>query len=343
MNELTAVFMNVLGRKTGQEDRAAAIVRTSIKKELDVKAEELAAPNTFFVSNNGTRLHRDLQRMEGKIAGLQRAGEAVLVSKELKKLLIRAEELHRETQREIHKKGHVHIDKLHFFYAGEQQEALLIAEDLIRTELYRILALGGGRLFASCKPLNGYRHTLPDRMRYLREEILPVTSSKDFQQLAKTRYWAVARREQLRAGPLGLLPGYEIAEPLKTDHWFLPGEHRLLSSRSGTVMQGVGMLTNVKPDTVDKAQLRGALQTEIRAEQLQNCRSGLDDPDKALAEVFPGAYYAISPEAYYSAASYAEAASAVVRRGSMGQCLLCGQNAEGGDFCPRCLKRFRIT
>jgi len=342
MNELTAVFMDVLGKKTAQEDRAAAIVRDSMKKELSAQTEGLAASATLFVSESGSHMQRDMRALERRIGGLSRAMDAASCCKDLKKLFVRTEELHRETQREIHKKGHVRIQKLHFFYPEEQTEALQIAEELIRTELFRILALGGGEMFAACKPLRGYQHTLSDRMRYLTEEILPVTASKSFAESAKTRYWAVAHREQMRAGPMGVLPGYEITAPLKTDHWFLPGEHAMISSRSGSVMQGVGYLTNVKPDTVEQAQQRGALQTALRPEQLLRFRAHLEDPDRVLGEVFAGGLYAISPEAYYSAASFIEASAAVSRRKSTGLCLLCAQSAEGGDFCQRCVKRIKI-
>lgn len=343
MNELTALFMEVLGLKTDREARAAEIVRSSMKRELAARMEELAASGTLYLSESGRNVQRDLRRLEERIDGLRRASDAAPVCKDLKMLFIHAEELHRETQTELHKKGRVRIERLHFFYPEEQAEALLIAEELIHTELYRILALGGGRMFTACKPLNSYRHTLKDRMKYLREEILPITASEEFKQLARPRCWAVTRREQLRAGALGELPGYEILEPLKTERCFRPGEHKVLSTRSASLMQGMGFLTNVEPGSVEQAQLQGELRTKLRAEQLHGCLGYLEDPDRVLNEVFAGAYYAISPEVYYSAASFAEASSAVVRRRGLGLCLLCGQSAEREAFCPRCRKRFRIT
>lgn len=343
MKELTAVYMDILGKKTGQEGRAAAIVRESMLAEFSERTRDLLSSETLFFSDEGHALQQELVILKRNIEKLTQAKEAAKLCAKLKNLFIRAEELHRETQREIEKSGRIRASKLHFFYAKEQERALDILEEYIRAELFRVLVFGGGTLFFKCRPLKGYQHTLQERMKYLVFELAPVTDTQSFRQLAKTKYWAVSHQDEMRAGPMGRLPGMLITDPVRTDHRFLPGEHRMLPGRGGLVLQGVGYLTNVTPKNIDSAQLKGGLITSVTADMLKPYVDYLSDPDSVLNHIFAGRLYAISPEQYFAAASYAEACITIVSRHRLGQCLLCGQSAEGGSFCDRCYRRIKIV
>ena len=343
MKELTAVFMDVLGKKTGQEDRAAALVRDSMLLELSERTRELSSSGTLFFSREGRALKQDLEILRRKAENLAQAYQAAGMCAMLRSIFIRAEKLHREAQREIHRPGHIRASRLHFFYAQEQEEALEILEEFIKAELYRILALGGGRMFFACRPLRGYPRTLQGRMEYLNQEILPVTDSPEFRDRIRTRYWAVEHRDEMKAGAIGVLPGFRIADPVKADSRFMAGEHRLLPYRGTVVLQGVGYLTNVRPDTVEEAQRQGALKTEVTPSDLAPWAADLKDPDAVLSRVFEGSLYAVSPSMYFGVSSYVAASGAVDRRRRLGQCLLCGQSAEGENFCVRCARKIKIV
>ncbi len=343
MQALAAVFMDILGKKTGQEDRAAAIIRESVSAEFSERTRELLSSETLFFSDEGHALHQDLLVLKRDIEKLLHAKDAAKLGAKLKTLYVRAEELHRETQREIEKNGRIRAAKLHFFYADEKEKALDILEQYVRVELFRVLVFGGGSLFSRCKPLKGYQHTLQDRMKYLVYELAPVTDSQSFKLLAKTRYWAVVHQDEMRAGPMGRLPGMLITDPVKTDHRFLPGEHGLLPGRGGLVLQGIGHLTNMTPENIDKAQLRNNLQTVVTPEMLKPFVDYLSDPDSVLNHIFSGKPYVISTEQYFAAASCAEACITISNRRRLGKCLLCGQSAESGLLCERCGRRIRIV
>ena len=343
MKELTAVFMDVLGKKTGQEGRTSAIVRESMLAEFSERTRDLLSSETLFFSDEGHALLQELLILKRTIEKLNMAKDAAKLCAKLKALFIRAEELHRETQREIEKSGRIRAGKLHFFYAGEQERALDILEGYIKAELFRVFVIGGGELFFKCKPLKGYQHTLPDRMKYLMFELAPITDTQSFRQLAKTKYWAVSHQDEMRAGPMGRLPGMLMTDPVKTDHRFLPGEHRMLPGRGGLVLQGIGYLTNVTPKNIENAQLRGGLQTTVTPDMLRPYVDYLSDPDSVLNHIFAGKLYVISPAQYFAAASYAEACVTITSRHRLGQCLLCGQDAQNGSFCDRCFRRIKIV
>ena len=343
MNKLTAVFLDVLGSETGQTKRATDLAKDNMSREFSIRAGELISSGTLFFSDEGKEIKQQLSMLQTQISHLDRAQQAVGIGRRLEDLYIRAEKLHRATQRQIHRSGHIDVRKLHFFYQKEQSEALDILEGYIKAELYRIAVIGGGEAFLSRKPLRSFQHTLTDRIRYLKEEILPVTDTQRFKESAGTRYWAVQHKEIMKAGPLGVLPGFEITEPVKTDHCFLPGEHAVLPYRKGVVLQGIGSLTNLTPQTVEKAQQRGELITKITSEQLIKYIDYLQDPDAVLGHLFDGKYYLINAEEYYGTASYAEASAAIFRRSRLGQCVFCGKPATEHYFCGNCAKRIKIV
>ncbi|MDO5132215.1 MAG: hypothetical protein Q4D81_04420 [Eubacteriales bacterium] len=343
MKKLTAVFLDVLGRETGLESRAAALARVNMQTEFQAKTRELLSGGTLYFSGEGHRLRQDLLMLRERVAQIDAAGKAAQTGTKLQELFVRAEKLHRETQHQIHRQGKIDVQRLHFFYQAEQSEALDILEEYIRVELCRILVLGGGNAFLSRKALKSFRHTLQDRMRYLQTEILPVTGTHQFRELGVPRYWAVQHQEEMKAGPFGVLPGFASVAPVKTDHRFCPGEHRELPCRGGTVMQGIGYLTNVLPKDVEAAQQKGALHTKVTPAQLVCYLQYLRDPDQVLGHLFSGAFYAVEAAEYYSAASYVEASLAVVRRKRFGQCVFCGKPADGADICAQCSRRIKIV
>ena len=343
MKELTAVFMDVLGRKTGQEERATAIVRESMRAEFGAHTKDILASGTCFFSDEGYALRQELYALERRIDKFSNAAEAGELSVRLKEMFIRAEELHRETQKEIRKPGHIRAPKLHFFYGEEQEAALEILEDYIHTEMFRILVMGGGELFQTLAPLKGYAHNLEERMHYLTDVIYPVTDTETFRKVSSSRYWAAVHQEEMRQGPMGRLPGMLMTDPVKTDHRFIPGEHRLLPWRNGVVLQGIGYLTNVTPKNIEEAQAKGRLQTSVSSVLLRPYTSYVSDPDSVLAHVFEGRLYVISPAQYFAAASFAEANAALSSRSRLGQCLFCGRDADAGTLCSSCSRRIRIV
>ena len=200
MKKLTAIFLEALGKETGQRDRAAALASKSMQEEFARKTAELLSAGTLFFSDQGRELRQNLIMLRERIGRISNANEAVGTIGRLNSLYIEAERLHRETQKQIHRPGHIDAGKLHFFYRSEQQEALEILEQYNRAELYRIIALGGGSAFLTRKPLKSYQHNLQERVRYLREEISPVTETVMFRELADTRYWAVQHNDNMRVG-----------------------------------------------------------------------------------------------------------------------------------------------
>lgn len=343
MEKLTAVFLDVLGSETGQESRAASIVKEGMQAEFAQRTKELMSGGTLYFSREGIRLKQELENLHNQTNTLTDAIQAVKIGANLSALYIRAEKLHRETQRQIHRPGKIDIGKIHFFYPDEQSEALNILEDYIKTELFRILTLLGGKAFLSLKPLKTYQHTLQDRVKYLKEQVSPMTDNRKMKDLAVPHYWAVMHKNERKAGPVGVLPGFEIIELTRTDHRFLPGEHREVACRQGIALQGVGCFTNVTPATIEKAQIKGMLHTRVTVEQLGRYVDYLKQPDAVLTHLFSDSLYAVDPAEYFGTASYVESSAAIVRRKRLGQCILCGKSSSGADFCEQCARRIKIV
>lgn len=343
MNTLTAVFLDVLGSETGQAQRAAELTKKNMRAEFEKRTGELLLSSTVFFSDEGKCLKQKLCMLKKQIESINGARQAVEINRELSSLYVEAEKLHRETQRQIHKRGHIDVRKLHFFYQKEQSDALDILENYNRAELYRIAVLSGGQSFLTRKPLACFSHSIQDSLRYLKEEIVPVTDAVQFRKLENGLYWAAQHTDLMRAGPLGSLPGFTMIDPIKTDHRFYPGEHAVLPYRKGIVLQGIGYLTNLLPENVEKAQGRGCLITKISPDNLMPYIDYLQNPDVLLEHLFGERYYLISAEEYFAAASYAEVSYTILRRARIGQCLYCGKPASRGKFCDTCVKRIKLV
>lgn len=344
MKKLTALFLDVLGEQTGQESRAAALAKENMQADLSKKTGELMTGGTLFFSREGHGVLEETNRLWEFTENMTTAGQAAEISDSLSRLFVETERLHRETQKQIHKAGHINASHLHFFYPGEQSDALSILEKYIRIEMFRILTLLGGKTFLTLEPLDSYQHTLQDRMRYLNDQIQPITEQKMMKDLSTPHFWAVTYNNEMKVGPFGMLPGFEIAEPLKMDRRLLPGEHSEISDRRSKVLQGVGYLTNVTPDIVETVQRGRKLHINVTPKQLAGCGCDLKNPQETLHRIFDGQYYAIDPAVYFGAASYVTASSAIAERKKRGLCLLCGRETgeNKNDFCEQCRRRIRI-
>ena len=59
MKKLTAIFLEALGKETGQRDRAAALASKSMQEEFARKTAELLSAGTLFFSDQGRELRQD--------------------------------------------------------------------------------------------------------------------------------------------------------------------------------------------------------------------------------------------------------------------------------------------
>ena len=60
MKKLTAIFLEALGKETGQRDRAAALASKSMQEEFARKTAELLSAGTLFFSDQGRELRQNL-------------------------------------------------------------------------------------------------------------------------------------------------------------------------------------------------------------------------------------------------------------------------------------------
>ena len=340
MNRLTAVFLQQLYEYVpGRQQELLECMRRELQRQPDLSLPEETAPGTMFCSAQGKQLQRDLAGWKQQAAALEDGGLAVRQLKQLEDLCRQAADLRKETGHEIRGAGAVDPARLHLFCGPEQKQALAVVDELIRVDLFRAAVLGGAALFARIPPVDRVAHTLADRLEYYKNCVLPALSGVEENKAYGV--WAFLQQDECRIGPLGSLAAFSPCAPDKSARDLLPGECRTVMTSRGVVFQGVGCVTNLEPASIEGAQH----QTVGDAIPVRELARRLDtrDPIRALAEYYGPRPYAVDACELFAAASMAQSARVLLRRGQLGQCFLCGRAVQGGvPLCAQCVAKVKV-
>lgn len=337
MNRLTAVFLQQLYACAPQKQELLKRAQRELLLQLDRSLPELLSPGTLIASAKGQELRQQAARWKQQTEQCSRMEDITLLLEQLNALQKQEQRLHTETRQEINRSGFVDGTKLHLFYRSEQRDALQVLDEIIRIELFRIAVLGGAQRFNAVPPLAAVPDILADRLAYYKNCLMPVLLDLSDQMLYGC--WAFRFQEESRAGPLGNLPGYLIAEPNPAKATgLLPGEYTVLPAAKGTLYQGVGSLTNLTPDTVEQAQ-RTSVQDHIPVAELA-ARLYHGDPVRALGDYFGNNPYIVDPYELFATADVARGALELAERGRTRHCFLCGKALKNrAPLCAACVEK----
>lgn len=340
MNFLTAVFLQQLYTYAPQKEELMQLARRELLRELDCSMPDAISPGTLFCTAQGQQLKREITEWKTKVEHCSRMEDVIRGLRSLQKLKDREERFHEETQREIRNPGFVDSARLHVFYHREQGEALRILNEVIHVELFRIVCLGGVRRFSRIPPLARVPDSLVERLAYYKDYLIP--SITDLEENALYGYWAIRYQPDSRTGPRGKLPAYSIAEPKNSKgKQLLPGEYQKIPIVQGTLYQGIGCLTNLTPDTVERAQ-NMQVHDQIPVVELSSRLYRLD-PIQALASYFRQEFYAVDAYELFAAADVAQSANTLMERGQTESCFLCGSAVKNNaPLCSSCVEKVYV-
>ena len=339
MNRLTAIFLQQLYDYVPQKNELLQRAKKELLRQLDISMPEAVSPGTLFFSEHAQQFKGKMDAWKNKVQNLCRIEHVREFLSELEMLCARQKELHNETQRQIHSAGLVDVSKLHLFYRSEQKQALDVVNEMVRIELFRVVALAGPDRFCRIPPIDTVPDTLAGYLGYWKQWIDPALQNLPDHLLYGC--WAFQEQECCPTGPLGKLPTYLPVKTNKKSGTLLPGEWARNIGPRGNWYQGVGRLTNLTPDTVQWAQHQNIKQ-HIPVTELAS-RMHLLNPVQAMQAYFGQTPYSVDPYELFSTADLAATANTMLERGQTHSCFLCGGPVQdNAPLCARCVERTYI-
>ncbi len=337
MNYLTIIFFEKLASRVKENSRLIHKLREEILADANHRLQKQRLSTTLYLSSAGKSFQSRMSRWFDAVEGLERFSQAELIFRRLIKLEAESQELHDETQRMLSSPGRLDTEKLHFVFLEEQDEIATRLREAIRLDMYRLVASGGGKAFLRLPPLKYVHPQVDQYFQYYDQVILPALALVDH----RKRYgiWAYQYREQARLGSIARLPAYVEVEPRPGKHMLLLGENQLTGTGSNMIWQGVGVFTNITPDTVQSAQEQG-IHTAISTAQLIGARLQ-DSPVQILDQCFNGEWYAIDPSHFYAQLTMVLYSKTISNRAALKQCLYCGADGAEGLLCLSCISKVR--
>lgn len=337
MNRLTAAFLQTLYEYVPQKKELLECVRQELLRQLEHALPNAISAGTLFCSPEAQQLQKQINSWKTGVERIVFMREATDRMQDLERLCNREKQLHTRTQTELARSGFVDVGNLHIFYLSEQDDALGVLNQIIRIDLFRIVALGGPDLFRHIPPLDRQLDHLDLRLNYYKTYIRPALDR--ISEVDQYGNWAFRYQDMVRAGPLARLPSFQIAEPDQKLGTLLPGEYKMRMLGSGPLYQGVGRLTNITPETVIEAQ-NTTVCANITPKQLLGGMERNVDPVQALQSVMGKRFYSVNATDLFAAADYVVSARTILKRGYGRQCFLCGRSVQGNaPLCPRCMEK----
>lgn len=340
MDYLTVLFLNQLAGQVERADELLKLVRKELLAEFERQMSCNMVSGVLFYTGRARALQQRCAQWLESARQLPQIGAGKALLRELETLAKESDFLRQETRNQLQSPASIDMDRMHIIDPQDHEQTLRLIEEMIRFDLYRVAAIGGGALLTRITPFRRVSATLEAYMDYYRQEVLGALNMCS--ETRKYAFWAVQHRGDGKCGAYAKLPAYVIAEPKKVKHPMLPGEYQIIEDRGGILMQGVGMLTNVTPNNILSAQDAGVgYKPTVR--QILQCGADLSRPDQVLAGSFEGGYYAVDPFEFFGMLSAAEDARVILRRGQLQQCFLCAAPVQNNaPLCPACMKRVQI-
>lgn len=337
MNRLTAAFLQTLYEYVPQKKELLDRARRELCRQLEHSMPNALSAATLFCSPEAQQLRQQIDRWKAGAQRITSMRELIDRLEDLEQLCSREKQLHTRTQAELARPGFVDVSNLHIFYLPEQEDALAVMNQIIRIDLFRVVALGGPELFRHIPPLDRQPNHLDLRLHYYKTYLQPALDR--ISEADQYGNWAYRYQDLVRTGPLAKLPSFQIADPSQKLNNLLPGEYKMTLSGRGLLYQGVGRLTNITPETVTEAQ-DATVCTTITPKQLIGGMDRNVDPVQALKSVMGKQFYSVSAADLFAAADSVVSARTILQRGYGRQCFLCGQPVQGNaPLCTRCMEK----
>lgn len=337
MNQLTIIFLEKLTAQLQHEEPLRGRLKREMINDGKKRLQDCLQGSTLFLSAKGQEFSKRMQQWFQDVHVLAEIRLAEPLLKRLNRLCAEVDELRRETLQALNSPGRLDPEQLHIILGAEQTAAAQRLYDAICMEMFRLAAAGGGGKLNALPPLQYVHPTVQGYFQYYAQHVCPALALLDRRK--RCGLWAFQFREQARMGLMAKLPAYVQIAPKAERTPLLPGEYHVLSGTTGGVWQGMGVLTNVTPETVARAQAEGVHESVTPA-MLSRVRMN-DSPSQILEQCFPGGWYAVDPAHFFSVLTIARCSRSLLLRQGNNQCLYCGVDGANGLLCLSCLGKVR--
>lgn len=336
MKRLTIMFLQELYAFVPQQQQALAQM---IREELMADIAEIASgADSRFCSPTAQTLQSDAIALRARLETSPGQQEIFSLWERTAALCEKARTMREQTRRQLSGVACPDPDSLHLCTIQEEPVLRKMLNDYLHLELYRLLVLGGTEVFRQIPPLSDFPDQPAVRLRYEQEYLRPAAQRVEHTQ--PFGLWAVCFQSARRLGATATLPAYILCAPDEKAGNLLPGEHQILVRRSEILFQGLGLLTNLTPDTIERAQ-HEPVRNRVLMRDLWGCQA--EDPIGDFAAHCGEELYAVDAGSLFAAAALAQGGRQISRRRETQQCLYCGAPAVPHQvLCANCLRRIEL-
>lgn len=337
MNELTLIFSEHLIRRLEHTESLTDRLHRELLEDARRRLEKYLLETTVYLSARGKSFFSRLERWFQRANSAQDVQEMRALFGQLTALAREADEMHAQTKESLSTAGRLEADSIHVVLYEDQSAAKQRLYQAICMELFRLAAAGGGEVLGKLPYLHYEHPDLCSYYAYYSQKVIPALRLMEHHK--RFAVWAFQYREQAKIGPLAKLPTYIHIAPKQERKPLLPGEHHLVGSSSSEVWQGVGAITNIRPENIQQAQFEG-VHGAVSLQQLRRCRLA-GSPEQILDQCFGGGWYAVDPAHFFSMLSIALCSRTIELRAAQGQCLYCGAASSGEALCMTCISKIQ--
>ena len=336
MKRLTIAFLQELCALVPQQQQALAqMIREELMEDI---AGIMPGANSRFCSSAAQALQSDAVALRARLEAIPAPQELFPLWEQIAALCEKARMMHGETRNQLSGTDCPDPGCLHLCTAQEEPVLRRILNDYLHLEMYRLLVLGGMELFRRIPPLSDIPDQPAARLRYEREYLRPA--AQRIEQTQPFGLWAVCFQPTRRLGPAATLPAYILCAPDEKAGSLLPGEYNIRVRASDILFQGMGLLTNLTPDTIERAQ-HEPVRDRVLVRDLWDCQG--EDPIGGFAAHCGEKLYAVDAGSLFAAAALVQGGRQINRRREAQQCLYCGAPAAPRQvLCTGCLRRVEL-
>lgn len=323
MNKKTILFLDALSLKEGGEEMAQLARRHMQALFLETLHMSWPVDQVIWVTAEAEELKANMQTCWDRIGSMTRPIQGLELINQIEQLHSAWQKLHEQAQKQMYTAGSVDMKRLHVVRRSEEASFRSWFLELVQIQLYRVLVLGGAERFRKMAKLRD--ESAEALIDYYRRQILPALDMLTREQLSGV--WSVSWRRNSAFGGQITLPGCRLAPPQGKNCDILPGHYRIIRQSGETIYEGRGLLTNITPGTVLRAQREGFLsENELRADALL-WMSEMDmsmEPRAILRTTVQKGLYALEPYDYFSKFSFVCGMIQLKERKRNRVCPLCG-------------------
>ena len=337
MNHLTISFLKHAADYYSSQDELITRIREELLFDSNSRLKILLEPEALFLSMDGHVLDQKIRAFFSDVNTLSNLDDAEILLNQLNEIERQAQILHKETLVELNSPGQLDPEKIHLVYSENQLLTKNRIKEASLLELFRIVAADPDKI----GEISHYHYVHPDiasQYNYYKQKVYPVLES--ISPMKRFGLWAYQYKENAKIGNIIRMPIYLETE-IKTERIrkLLPGENECNTNTNNRYWYGVGVLTNLTPNNIEKA-LSSGIHNSLTSDMIPDTIE-MASPNDILDMIFQNEYYAVEPNVFFSELSIALCAKILKKRRINHCCIYCGERTTGAMLCESCLIKIR--